>query len=356
MGRAGPRKLSQLARPPSKREIRKVPPDTKIYDLYYWEDVLQEEGAGGKVVVCRLKDAIGPEEDSPPTTASTRSAEDSATYKYVMKIRSKASLQERGIEDEFRKLQVRMLNLPPHAGVVPIHEVLEDESFYYVVMERADGALFASLLQEYADGVMPASALQKLMREILEAVRHVHSQGMLHRDIKPDNLVVHECACPLSPKGSKAERRVRLIDFDHADLDWCPKTPRVCCHEGVGTLRFNAPETFLGNFSAASDIYSVGCILYLLMAGRMPFTDNVFDSMGDDANPCSRVRRSWRNAVYKRMSEAQIDFHSSPWAENPVCREFCQRLLSFHPKDRIGTPDEALAHRWIVGVKAPLSD
>merc|ERR1719461_396828 len=108
-----------------------------------------------------------------------------------MKMRSKASLEESGIPETFRLAHHRLLNLPSHVGVLPVHEVLEDQQYYYIIMERAEGGAFLpSLAQEFQDGVMPEAVVKQLMREILEAVHHLHAQGILHRDIKPDNLVM----------------------------------------------------------------------------------------------------------------------------------------------------------------------
>lgn len=86
------------------KEIRLLGKHEKIFDLYHWDEVLQEEGDGGKVVVCKPKGALGP----------------NASPKRVMKIRSKESLERNGLQEQFRLLQLRMLNLPPHPGVLPI--------------------------------------------------------------------------------------------------------------------------------------------------------------------------------------------------------------------------------------------
>jgi len=322
---------------PCTKDIIQMAEGDKIFDRYHWDEVLQETGDGGKVVVCQPK--VVPDGDTAPWSPSKG-------CRYVMKMRSKEGLEKDDMTEQFRKAQLRLLNMPRHAGVLPIHEVLEDDKFYYIVMSKADGgAFFPALLSEFGDGVMPASAVRKVIKEIIEAIGHVHSQGMLHRDVKPDNLVFQACVDPLSPSGKAY--KVALIDFDHADPEFDPVSPTQS-GSWCGTVRFSAPETFLGNFSQASDLYSVGVILYMLLAGAMPYDDAMFEEVLDhkrQASPGPR-RYNWRGAVFQRMKETSINWNCEPWPSQPTCLDFCQRLLSFDVNSRISSSQKALLHPW----------
>merc|ERR1712194_139125 len=263
---------------------------------------------------------------------------------YVMKIRSKESLREQHHEEEFRKSQIRMLNLPEHVGVMPLRDVLEDDNFYYIIIDKASGgSFFYALLKEFKDGVMPPKAIKGLMREILEAVNHVHEQGMLHRDLKPDNLVMHFSDDPDSP--TKKIKKVMLIDFDHADPEFSPVSPSKRSST-YGTLRFNAPETLQGNYSAASDLYSVGCILYLLMSGKMPYDDTMFEAAYDVMTLSPKSRRSWMDTLYAKMQDSEVDWQCSPWKDQVECKRFCYALIAFDPEERPASASEALAHEF----------
>lgn len=305
-----------------RKQIRLLEEDEKIFDVYYWEEVLQETGDGGKVVICEPKDG--------GKTPKLKSKQ----FRYVMKMRSKQSLKECGLQREYRRLQERLLNLPTHTNVLVPHEVLEDENFYYVVMDKAKHAdFFSGLLLSFEDGVMPASEIRRLMKEILSAVGHVHRQGILHRDIKPDNLVLQHD--PMSPTNKK----VMLIDFDHADPDWGPDSPKY--QEAIfGTMRFNAPETFKGRFSVQSDLYSVGCILYLLVAGKMPYDDSLFETEVEHFTQKELIE------VWGRLEEAEIDFECAPFPEQTACRDFCRSLLAFDLHKRPACAEEALKDPW----------
>eukprot|EP00931_Biecheleriopsis_adriatica_P103256 TRINITY_DN78115_c0_g1_i1.p1 TRINITY_DN78115_c0_g1~~TRINITY_DN78115_c0_g1_i1.p1 ORF type:complete len:563 (+),score=115.64 TRINITY_DN78115_c0_g1_i1:96-1784(+) len=315
---AGPAKQFEMT-----KEIRMLEESEKIFDLYHWNEVLQEEGDGGKVVVCEPK--------------SDYSAVPSK--KYVMKMRSKKSLIRDEMEEQFRKSLLRLLNLPGHEGVLPLQEALEDDNFYYIVMEQATGgSFFGGLLKEYKDGIMPPREVRRLMMNILEAVGHVHACGMLHRDIKPDNLVMRLCDDCSSPTGKS--RRVAIIDFDHADSDWRLTAEDKDNQEFCGTVYFSAPEAFIGQYSQASDLYSVGIIMYLLLAGKMPFDQSLFDQ----EMPMGMATKGWSKNVYKRMKSTDIDWECDPWTAQPVCCDFCKWLLAFDPSKRPATADQALAH------------
>ena len=313
---------STLSVPPKK--VRQLEEGQKIFDLYYWEEILQQEGDGGKVVVCRPKSS-------------------DEEFKYVMKIKSKQSLREDQHEEGFVRAQTRLLNFPPHPGVIQLQEVLEDNQFYYVVMERAmGGSFFNCLLQEHKDGNMPPTAVCKVARDILETLQHLHSQGILHRDIKPDNMVMHSYD---SPTGQKVQK-VTLIDFDHAETEFSPHCPTNRAQHCCGTARFNAPEAFMGEYSAATDLYSVGVIVYLLLTGSFPYPAEFFD-FPDHSPKSPAANRRWMEQVMSQMGGHQLDWSHSTFEEIPQSKDFCQQLLAFDPSDRLATAEEALQHPWL---------
>lgn len=307
----------------------------KIFDKFFWSKVLQEQGDGGKVVICRRRKGGSPKGEHPEGDL-------------VLKMKAKATMNRPEDDLRFRNLHKRLLAFPPHPCVVRLLEVYEDDRFFYTVMPRANGgALITGLLQHFSDGNIPADKMKALMRDILDAVGHVHSNGMLHRDIKPDNLVLQ-----LSQHDDIKCRKVMLIDFDHADPDWHPSIFQKCSTDFVGTPRFAAPDVFQGQFSQQSDLYSVGAVLYLLVAGKLPYADEVYSGFWDFAE-CNELQspgglQAAARRVFKRMAEAPPDFSLAAWTSQPACRELCEALLDFSPHRRSSCAKEALLFPWFL--------
>lgn len=303
------------------KKVERLKEGEVIFDRYQWREVLQEEGDGGKVVVCQEKGS------------STSHGMN------VMKLKAKSSFQLLKAQRRFTYLAQLLLNLPPHPGLVRTHKVLEDDKYFYTVMEYATGGTFLNgLLSEFPNGVIPADALRCFTRDILEAVCFLHSQGMLHRDLKPDNLV-------MKPVPGEGRSRVLLCDFDHAGLI-NPQTERV--YFSYGTPRFQAPETFLGQSSKQSDLWSVGVIVYLLVTGKMPYPDDTFLNDVD----CNRHSpRQWGKAVSQKLKQSQVDWDGDAWLSLPPCKSLCQSLMAFEASDRPPDAEAALSYDWFVSAE-----
>lgn len=138
-----------------------------------------------------------------------------------------------------------------HTNIVPVFGVGQDGGYRYYVMQLIDGVGLDSAVQQDWQTVLEMGI------QAADALAYAHAQGTLHRDIKPANLL-------LDKRGV-----VWITDFGLAralDADSIQQT-----NDTVGTLRYMAPEQFSGQADARSDIYSLGLILYELLAGRPAF-------------------------------------------------------------------------------------
>jgi serine/threonine protein kinase len=192
------------------------------------------------------------------------------------------------------------------------------------------GELFEFLMTE---AEVPESECKRIVREILAGVGYLHENNLIHRDVKPENLLFDRD--PLSPKDSP--KSVKLSDFDTC-VEWTPSSPKT--RQFVGTPGYIAPEALLGEASPQSDLWSVGVIMYILMTGEMPWTS--INSLEDGTVGSPGARR-----MYKSLKCAQMDWVAEPWPSFPEALVLCQKLTAFNTQDRIRSVQEALEHPWL---------
>ena len=144
-----------------------------------------------------------------------------------------------------------------HPGIVKVHDLVVDGGNLALVMDLVDGRPLSDAMGE-AVGPIPWDRAWPLFEKLLEAVGYAHEQGVVHRDIKPENILVTSDGEP------------HVIDFGIAkDLDKSGTRTGT----GMGTVEYMAPEQYTDAKAVdrRADIYSLGMILYELLAGRLPW-------------------------------------------------------------------------------------
>ena len=147
-----------------------------------------------------------------------------------------------------------------HPGIVAVYDVGEDDGMPYFIMELVEGRTMAAAIAEKPVPVRQAAAW---LRDVALAIEHAHGQGVLHRDIKPSNILIE-------PGG-----RPRVADFGLArlaDADGAERAALTVSGAIAGSPAYMPPEQAHGReVTVRSDVYSLGAVLYHLLAGRAPF-------------------------------------------------------------------------------------
>ena len=151
-----------------------------------------------------------------------------------------------------------------HTHIVTVYDLGDDNGIPYIVMERVEGSSLEKLIRDES----PLTMMDRLriVAEICEALGYAHSNNVIHRDVKPANILVQ-------PDGN-----AKLLDFGIARLERrsqelsLTRTGHI-----VGTVPYIAPERLKDKFvDARSDIFSIGVVLYQLMTGQLPFSGEDF--------------------------------------------------------------------------------
>jgi serine/threonine protein kinase len=260
---------------------------SSVNDHYY---INEEIGRGGFSVVKRGVDRLSGTE-------------------VAIKIVSKADMLEEALT---RELNI-MKTVHSCPQVVSLLGVYEEADCFYIVLELVNGGnlLDTILKQERCNETDTA----RILRSILKAIAHCHEQGIVHRDMKLDNLLVsHDLSI------------IKLSDFGLATI----LGPNQTAKSTVGTRPYLPPEMILKHsYNTSVDMWSIGCIAYTLLAGYHPFSE------------ASEI------PLYIQIVTGNWEFHDETWANiSDDAKDFISELLVIDPLNRM-TAKQALMHPWI---------
>lgn len=240
----------------------------------------------------------------------------------AVKVIAKADLNDQ--EKELLRTEIAILKLVAHPHIIRLENVYETRSHMYIAMELLEGGeLFAQLVNRARFTEVEA---RELARPLVDALGYLHSLGIVHRDIKPQNLLCTGAGRvnPHRP-ASFPFGDIKIADFGLSKL----VHPSEVMTMPVGTLHYCAPEVLRQSYSASADLWSLGVIMYLVVRGHLPF---------DGATQAEVV---WR------ICNAELDFTHPVWTTwSPEGLDFVQGLLQRDPTKRL-TARRALQHPWL---------
>ena len=215
--------------------------------------------------------------------------------------------------------EARALQKLHHSNVVQLRELSQGALTDYIVFEFVDGRNLKAILDERNGIPLEPERAAKIARQLAEGLQHVHEHGIIHRDLKPGNVM-------LMP-----DETAKVLDFGLARHTDSAST--ITGGEGLlGTVPYMSPEQCRGEpVTAATDVYSLGTVLYEMLAGRRPFEGSATDLV-------ARIGKG----------------NPPPFDAPPALQTIVRRAMEVDPRDRYGSAAEMAADLTRFVEKKPL--
>jgi eukaryotic-like serine/threonine-protein kinase len=228
--------------------------------------------------------------------------------------------------------EARVMSQLSHPNIVRVVDVDPVGHPWFYSMEFVEGTDLGKLVQER--GPLPVDQACHYIRQAALGLQHAHERGVVHRDIKPVNLLLCEA------EGSQSLGLIKILDMGLARLEWSGKgggsyqgTPTGSFGQVLGTPDFMAPEQATDHRLAdiRADIYSLGCTLYFLLAGQPPFpvkslAQKLVCHQAAQPNPIERIRKEVPPALVavlqKMMAKAPAERHRTPASVSAALAKF----------------------------------
>lgn len=217
---------------------------------------------------------------------------------------------------EFLQREIAIMKTVKHPHIVEFYDIFEDQEKVYLILQLVNGGdLFDNVTERETFSEEDAA---DVTRQILEALGYLHKEGIVHRDIKVDNILCEE--------EKDGRLHCYIADFGLSRFF----SNEIQMKSKVGSLEYTAPEVFnTGGYGPGCDLWSVGVVAYILLTGTFPFSDK---------NP---------KITYEKIMNVEYDWSETPDVSDEV-KDFCHRMFKKNPKER-PSAEEALKHPWILG-------
>ena len=225
--------------------------------------------------------------------------------------------------------EIKILAMVDHPNIVRLFEVIEDDKYFNLLQELCTGGELARKIQTTQ---LKEKEIAKIFNQIMSAVAYCHDKGIVHRDLKLENILF---------ASENPDAPVKIIDFgfsvllgkndinkDKSQENDLKKYGFKRMKSKVGTLYYISPEIIKGNYDEKCDIWACGVILYILLGGYPPFNG------------------SSDKEVYNIITQVKYDFNQPTWKNvSKYAKELIRNMLTL-AKNRY-TAKQVLASKWL---------
>jgi serine/threonine-protein kinase len=219
-----------------------------------------------------------------------------------------------------------------HPHILPIYDAGEQGALLYFVMPLVDGESLRDRLAR--EGAMSWDDALRLVEQVSSALAYAHGQGVLHRDVKPENILLYQ-------------GHAMVADFGIAKVVASAESTITMPGSGVGTPVYMSPEQAFGDsdIDGRADQYSLACVLFEMLEGRPPFTgETLMAILAQKSGGATRPLQQARDRVPRHVDEAlQRAMSHEPAARYDTMREFTRALSALSPRSAPSAASPAAA-------------
>ena len=302
------------------------------------------KGAGGTIGAYELTRRLG-EGEFAAVYECTRAADGPDGKRYAVKAINKAKVQRHSSILKSKR-NIRRVNLEVaamrrfrHGGICQLYDVVQSDSFVYLVMEMGERDLF-TFLDDHPEGC-PEPVVKQVMRILALGLRHCHNAGVAHRDIKPENILV--VGDPLTWAG--ADDRAGIVKL--CDFGLCASVhDGAMLNDFVGSPGFFAPELMIRRQydGPLADMWSMGAVMVEMLLGH-----RAFDSLWCPPYEHLHDVSAFSCGICEAVSRVKLGSVETPPSE-PV-RKLLEMLLQVEPERRANV-EEVCGAKWFDLLKA----
>ena len=264
-------------------------------------------------------------------------------YGKIYKVKNKESRDIRAMKQilkskipDIEKFQneIKILSMVDHPNIVRLFEVIEDDKYFNLFQELCTGGELLSKVQK----PLKEKEIAKIFKQIMSAIAYCHEKGIVHRDMKLENILFST---------ESEDSPIKIIDFGLSvllgkkdvkenEVTDLKKYGFKRMTTKVGTIYYMSPEVIKGNYDEKCDIWACGVILYTLLAGYPPFNGQTDKD------------------IYNMISKMSFDFEQPVWkGVSKYAKELIKKMLS--PAKSRYTAEEVLNSKWL-SVKTKKND